>query len=166
MSITIMRKVNFCAGHRLLNHEGKCANFHGHNYLVEFHVTGNEVDELGRVVDFSVINRLFKGWIDEHWDHGFLLWDKDENAIEALRQVKPNRIYLLPYNPTAENMARYLLEHVAQKLIQSIKGYDLQVNKVVVWETDKSSAEVTLDASRNQADAMLRQVQQNAFNPN
>ena len=75
MSITIMRQVKFCAGHRLLNHEGKCANLHGHNYLVEFHVTGNEVDSLGRVVDFSVLNKLFKGWIDENWDHGFVLWD-------------------------------------------------------------------------------------------
>ena len=67
VSITVMRKVQFCAGHRLLGHEGKCANLHGHNYLVEFHVTGKEVDELGRVVDFAVINRLFKGWIDDHW---------------------------------------------------------------------------------------------------
>ncbi len=166
MSITIMRKVTFCAGHRLLNHEGKCANLHGHNYLVEFYVTGNEVDDLGRVVDFSVLNRLFKGWIDEHWDHGFLLWDKDTNAIEALRQVKPNRIYLLPYNPTAENMARYLLEEISQDLIQSIKGYDLQVNRVVVWETENSSAEVTLDASRSQADAMLHQAQRTVLNRN
>ena len=57
MSITVMRKVAFCAGHRLLNHEGKCANLHGHNYLVEFHITGNEVDDLGRVVDFADIKR-------------------------------------------------------------------------------------------------------------
>ena len=55
-----MRQVKFCAGHRLLGHEGKCANLHGHNYLIQFHVTGNEIDELGRVVDFGVINRLFK----------------------------------------------------------------------------------------------------------
>ncbi len=166
MSITIMRKVNFCAGHRLLNHEGKCANLHGHNYLIEFHVSGHEIDELGRVVDFSVLNKLFKGWIDEHWDHGVLLWDQDRNAVEALRQVKPNRIYLLPYNPTAENMARYLLDQIAPKLIKTIKGYDLRVTKVVVWETENAFAEVSVDASRNQADALLRQVQQGVMNPN
>ncbi len=166
MSITIMRKVQFCAGHRLLNHEGKCANLHGHNYLVEFHVSGNEIDELGRVVDFSVLNRLFKGWIDENWDHGFILWDKDENAIDAMRQVKPNRIYLMPYNPTAENMARYLLNEISPGLINSIKGYDLRCTKVVVWETENSSAEVTIDASRNQADALLQQVQQSVLHSN
>ncbi len=156
MSITVMRQVRFCAGHRLLNHEGKCANLHGHNYLVEFHVTGNDVDELGRVVDFSVINRLFKGWIDENWDHGFILWDQDRNAIEAIEQVTPHRLYELPYNPTAENMARYLMQEVGPKLIATIKGYDLQLSQVVVWETEKSSASVTADVSRDSADARLQ----------
>ncbi len=156
MSITVMRQIRFCAGHRLLNHEGKCANLHGHNYLVEFHVTGHEVDELGRVVDFSVINKLFKGWIDENWDHGFILWDQDRNAIDALEKVTPHRIYELPYNPTAENMARYLMQQIGPKLIASIKGYDLRLSKVVMWETEKSSATVTVDVSRNEADARLQ----------
>jgi 6-pyruvoyltetrahydropterin/6-carboxytetrahydropterin synthase len=151
-----MRQVKFCAGHRLLGHEGKCANLHGHNYLVEFHVTGNDVDELGRVVDFAVINKLFKGWIDDNWDHGFILWEKDENAIQAIESVKPHRIYKLPYNPTAENMARYLLQEVSPALISSIKGYDLRMSKVVVWETEQSYAEVTVDVSRDQADARLQ----------
>jgi len=154
-----MRQVDFCAGHRLLNHEGKCANLHGHNYLVEFHVTGHEVDSLGRVVDFSVLNRLFKGWIDEHWDHGFILWDQDHEAVAAIRSVKPNRVYLLPYNPTAENMARYLMLEIAPGLIGSIKGYDLTVSKIVVWETEKSSAEVTTSSFRSQADAMRSRAQ-------
>jgi 6-pyruvoyltetrahydropterin/6-carboxytetrahydropterin synthase len=105
MSVTVMRKVEFCAGHRLLHHEGKCANLHGHNYVVEFHITADGMDDLGRVVDFSVINRLFKGWIEQHWDHGMLLWEADHQAIEALRHVEPSRVYRLPWNPTAESIA-------------------------------------------------------------
>lgn len=145
MNVTVMRQVKFCAGHRLLGHEGKCANLHGHNYLVEFHISGSEIDGLGRVVDFAVIKKLFQGWIDENWDHGFLLWDQDENAISALKQVEPNRVYLLPYNPTAENMALYLLEEISPSLITTIRGYSLEVKKVVVWETENSSAEVSKD---------------------
>lgn len=141
-----MRKVDFCAGHRLVGHEGKCAHLHGHNYIVEFHVTGSKTDELGRVVDFSWLNKLFKGWIDEHWDHGFILWEKDTDAISALNQVTPSRIYELPYNPTAENMARYLLENISPGLVRQIEGYELEVTKVVVHETVNSSAEVTLDS--------------------
>ena len=156
MSITVMRQVRFCAGHRLLNHEGKCANLHGHNYLVEFHVTGTDVDELGRVVDFAVINKLFKGWIDDNWDHGFILWDQDRNAIDALQQVTPSRIFEMPYNPTAENMARYLMQEIGPRLLRSIEGYDLTLSRVVVWETEKSSATVTCDGGTDADDSMLQ----------
>ena len=155
-----MRKVPFCAGHRLVGHEGRCANLHGHNYVVEFYVTGNEIDSLGRVVDFGNIKQLFKGWIDDHWDHGFILWEEDRKTIEAIKQVQPHRVYELPYNPTAENMARYLLTEVGPQLISTIRGYDLVLSKVVVWETENSFAEVTVNPSQHQSDAMLRQMQQ------
>ena len=164
MNITIMRQVKFNAGHRLLGHEGKCANLHGHNYVVEFHISGSEIDELGRVVDFAVVKDLFKGWIDRHWDHGFIVWDQDTNAIEALEQVQPNRIYKLPYNPTAENIARYLLEVVSPELISTIKGYDLRVTSVVVWETENAYACVSVDDSRNRADAILQRAHQSTYN--
>ena len=111
-----MKQIKFCAGHRLVGHEGKCANLHGHNYIAQIHVTGNEVDQLGRVVDFAVINRLFKGWIDDNWDHGMLLWEEDTEAIKALNSISTSRTFLMPYNPTAENMARYLLFEVAPDL--------------------------------------------------
>jgi 6-pyruvoyltetrahydropterin/6-carboxytetrahydropterin synthase len=144
MNFTIMRKIEFCAGHRLVGHEGKCANIHGHNYVVQIHVSGTEVDSVGRIVDFAVINRLFKTWIDENWDHGVILWDGDEAAIAALNQVQPNRVFCLPYNPSAENLARYLLTEVAPNLISRIEGYYIEVTRVIVWETEHSFAEVSL----------------------
>ena len=152
MNISLMRQISFCAGHRLLGHEGKCANLHGHNYVAEIYVSGAEFDSLGRVVDFAVINRLFKGWIDENWDHGMIIFNEDTEALNALSAVTPNRVFPLPYNPTAENMARYLLTEVGPKLLDSIKGYDLRLTKVVIWETDKSSATAEL-GSPNQVDS-------------
>ncbi len=113
-----MRRVTFCAGHRLLRHEGKCQNLHGHNYVAEFHVTGQEQDEVGRILDFKLLKEKCKGWLDEHWDHAFVLWDQDQNAIDAIKSCQPHRIYLLPYNPTAENMAKYLLHEVCPHLLQ------------------------------------------------
>lgn len=144
MNITLMRRIPFCAGHRLLGHEGKCANLHGHNYVAEIYVSGNEFDEVGRVVDFAIINQLFKGWIDENWDHGMILANDDTNAIQAMAQVEPNKVFPLPYNPTAENMARYMLTEVGPKLLSSVEGYELKLTKVVMWETEKSSATAEL----------------------
>jgi 6-pyruvoyltetrahydropterin/6-carboxytetrahydropterin synthase len=112
--------------------------------LVEIYVTGTKVDKLGRIVDFAVINRLFKEWIDDNWDHGFILWDEDERAIAAINSVPPARVYTIPYNPTAENIARYLLIEVGPQLLAQLHGYELELSKVVLWESEKSSATVEL----------------------
>ena len=137
-----MRRIKFCAGHRLFQHGGKCEHFHGHNYVAEFFVSSNDQDAVGRVIDFSDLKRLCKGWIDEHWDHSFLVYEKDENAIHALQLVKPCKLFLMPYNPTAENMARYLLEEIGPGLLAHTGAI---MTRVRIWETDESFAEANLD---------------------
>ena len=142
--LSIMRQLSFCAGHRLLGHEGKCAFFHGHNYKVDVEVASRDggavLDEVGRIVDFAVIKRRLLGWIDEHWDHGFIVSAADTNGISALALVEPSKTFVLPYNPTAENMARYLLEVVAPAVLGDLP---IQVQRIVVWETDTSCATAT-----------------------
>jgi 6-pyruvoyltetrahydropterin/6-carboxytetrahydropterin synthase len=140
MPLTLMRRIRFCAGHRLLGHGGKCEYFHGHNFIADFFVTGDDVDEVGRVVDFAELKRVLKGWIDEHWDHSFILSEDDENGIAALDMVVPRRYYLLPYNPTAENLATYLLEEVCPPLFQNM---NIRATKVIVWETEEAYSEAT-----------------------
>jgi 6-pyruvoyltetrahydropterin/6-carboxytetrahydropterin synthase len=155
MSLTIMRRIKFCAGHRLHRHGGKCEFFHGHNYLADFYVTAEEVDAVGRVIDFADLKRLFKGWLDEHWDHGFLLNEADENGINAIRQVEPSKFYILPSNPTAENMAQYLLTEVCPKLLA---GTGVTAIKVVIWETDDSFAEASLGSGEATVDGGWEQA--------
>lgn len=137
MSLTIMRRIRFCAGHRLLGHGGKCEFFHGHNYTAEFYVTGEGTDSVGRVIDFADLKNRFKGWIDAHWDHGFVLCEQDANGLAAVKSVQPSKYYVLPYNPTAENMAKYLFEVVCPQLLA---GTGVQAAKVVIWETDEACA--------------------------
>jgi 6-pyruvoyltetrahydropterin/6-carboxytetrahydropterin synthase len=143
--LSLVRSLRFCAGHRLLGHEGRCAFLHGHNYRVEVEVEalggGTEVDDVGRVVDFSLIKRRLLGWLDEHWDHTFILWDEDTTALAAVKQADPTKYFLLPWNPTAENMARYLLEVVAPGVLGDL---GVMARRVAVWETDESCAVATL----------------------
>ena len=141
MSLTVMRRISFCAGHRLYKHGGKCEHFHGHNYLAEFFVTGDEVDSVGRVIDFADLKNRTKGWIDDNWDHSFLVYEKDDNAIQALETVQPSRLFKMPYNPTAENMAKYLLEVVCPQVLQ---GTGAKAQKVRIWETSESFAEASV----------------------
>lgn len=142
MTVTATRRYQFCAGHRVHNHESKCRNMHGHNYVVFF--TAERVDcpldDLGRVIDFGVLKEKLGGWIDEHWDHGFLLWEKDTEVFDAIGMVEGQNFYALPYNPTAENMAKFLLTVVAPMVLD---GTGVRVTKVTLWETENVYAEVT-----------------------
>jgi len=139
--LSLIRRLSFCAGHRLFGHEGRCAFLHGHNYRVEVEVEaqggGTEVDEIGRVVDFAVIKQRLLGWLDEHWDHACILWEEDAVALAAVRQIEPTKFFRLPWNPTAENMARYLLEVVAPRVLGEL---GVVARRVTLWETDESCA--------------------------
>jgi 6-pyruvoyltetrahydropterin/6-carboxytetrahydropterin synthase len=48
---------------------------------------------------------------------------------------------VLPWNPTAENMARYLLEVVAPNVLGDL---GVVARRVAVWETDEACAVATL----------------------
>ena len=101
---------------------------------------GTEVDDVGRVIDFSLIKRRLLGWLDAHWDHTFILWEKDATALAAVRLAEPTKYFLLPWNPTAENMARYLLEVVAPHVLDDL---GVVARRVAVWETDEACAIAT-----------------------
>jgi 6-pyruvoyltetrahydropterin/6-carboxytetrahydropterin synthase len=128
---SITRKIEFDAGHRVLGHEGKCRHLHGHHYVAEVTVEGAELDSLGRVIDFSILKQRVGGWIDENWDHNFLVHPED-----PLRTIRTGKVFagrelyvMLNGNPTAENMAAELFE-VATMLLPELK-----VTHVRLYET-------------------------------
>lgn len=144
--ITATRYHDFSCGHRVAGHESKCALLHGHNYRIHFTLRG-ELDTVGRVLDFSVI-KVICDWLEENWDHRLLIWEQDEtvkkmcagpshDAYSDGYWLLLNSIVWVPFNPTAENMAKYLLEVVGPELFKST---GTQVIQVVVEETRKCSA--------------------------
>lgn len=155
MPLTVMKRIRFCAGHRLFGHEGKCSFLHGHNYTADVYVTSDLQDDVGRVIDFSQLKKLFQGWVDTHWDHAFLLWEEDGEALMAVRALQPTRLFVMPYNPTAENMARYLLEEAAPGLLAETGGRAVQV---VLWETEDSFAVASAEGLSDSANANLLSV--------
>ncbi|MCE3245501.1 MAG: 6-pyruvoyl tetrahydrobiopterin synthase [Arthrobacter sp.] len=142
MSIAAVRLVEFDAGHRVHGHESKCARLHGHRYRVELHAAqaGGGLDSLGRVVDFSVLKERIGTWLDERWDHRTLLWCRDP-LCEQLLLLDHGAVVGVPFNPTAENMAAYLLQ-ISGKLLSET---NVRLTKVVVWETPNCRAEVVDD---------------------
>lgn len=121
----IERYHDISTGHRVVGHESKCRHLHGHNYRIFFTVapsmfredTNAPLDELGRVVDFSVVKNTLCEWLEENWDHKMLISQEDP-CLWNLQQIDPNGVVAVPFNPTAENMAEYLVNVIAPSLLQ------------------------------------------------
>src|SRR5688572_15658376 len=111
MSWTAKRYHDFSCGHRVFGHESKCAHLHGHNYRVTFTCAAAQLDSVGRVIDFSDIKTRLCDWLEQEWDHKFLLWSADTLAPHLVG-MDPFGVVVVPFNPTAENMAQFLVEVV------------------------------------------------------
>jgi len=138
--ISVVRRLSFCAGHRVANHESKCRNLHGHQYEIEIHATADNLDQLGRIVDFGVIKDTVGQWIDDKLDHGFLVWGQDTEALKALGQIDNQKLFVMTANPTAENIAMVILTKANDLLAQT--SSQVTVFKVVCHETPNCRAEV------------------------
>ena len=120
----VTRKFEWDSGHRVLGHEGKCKHLHGHRYVAEVTVEAPDLDDLSRVIDFSVLKTLIGKWIDEQWDHNILLHEAD-----PLLDIRPESsawggkkpYIVLDGNPTAETMVVILFNVAANLLPQPIK---------------------------------------------
>lgn len=86
----VKKRFEISAAHRLdLSYESKCSKVHGHNWIVTVECKSHEVNKEGMVVDFTLIKKL----IMERMDHAVL-----------------NDVF--DFNPTAENMARWIVDTV------------------------------------------------------
>lgn len=138
--ITAERYHDISCGHRVVGHEGKCRFLHGHNYRIHFVVAAEQLDELGRVLDFSVIKEKLCMWLEEKYDHKFLIWERDE-LLPQLQAITENSLVVVPFNPTAENIAQHLVEVVGPK---QLAGTNTRLISCKVEETAKCSATYAL----------------------
>lgn len=88
----VKKRMEISACHHLdLSYESKCENLHGHNWIINVHCKSRKLNADGMVCDFTHIKKA----IHDKLDHGNL------NEI-------------LPFNPTAENIARWVFEQIPQ----------------------------------------------------
>ena len=129
MKVTVSRKAQFNAAHKLYNPVwdaeknkqifGVCnnENFHGHNYTLIVSVTGEIDPETGYVIDIKELKEVIKQEVEERFDHRNLNLDTEE---------------FKNLNPTAENIA-VVIWHLIKKRIPA--SLDL---KITLYETFSS----------------------------
>ena len=132
MKVSVFRKENFNAAHRLYNPAwsddinndvfGKCAlpNYHGHNYELQVKVTGEIDTDTGYVMDMKVLSDLIQKKVIERFDH---------------KNLNLDTIEFKTLNPTAENIAVVIYNLLKPEIKE---GVELQIR---LYETPRNFVE-------------------------
>jgi len=130
-TVLVSRRESFNAAHQLhdprLSDEenrrifGKCANLHGHNYVLEVVVAGAIDPATGYVLDLKELSDLISRRVIQDVDH---------------RNLNTDVPWLEGRIPTAENLAVAFWERIRSELPEGM------LRSVRLWETDKNWAEV------------------------
>jgi 6-pyruvoyltetrahydropterin/6-carboxytetrahydropterin synthase len=159
--LTVERYHDFSMGHRLVGYNGNCAQIHGHNVRVTFTVAvatdadaaevAAAADDVGFVLDFRTIKERLCNWLEDNWDHKTLLWVEDPmwealselydlsgHALTVAEQGAMQTLFasiaLVPFNPSSESIADYLLRVVGPK---QLEGTGTKLVRVRFEETRK-----------------------------
>ena len=138
----IAKEFTFAMGHRLSRHGGACKNIHGHNYTVIVGLKSKQLNDTGMIMDFSDLKHIVNRFLDP-MDHALMFNKKDEKMAKKMKEIMPFlNILIVPYEPTAENMAKDIFEHVGE-ILKTMWSVD--IDYVTVFETDTSQATYSLD---------------------
>ena len=86
----VSKRMEIAGAHQLkLPYESKCSNLHGHNWIITVHCKGEALMNYGMLVDFKHIKEA----VQEKLDHKYI------NEV-------------IDFNPTAENMAKWICHEV------------------------------------------------------
>ena len=130
-TVLVSRRESYNAAHQLcdpaLSEEenervfGKCANLHGHNYVLEVVLAGQIDPATGYVLDLKQLSDVISRLIIRDVDH---------------RNLNTDVAWLEGLIPTAENLAMAFWERVRRELPEGA------LHSLRLWETDKNWAEV------------------------
>jgi 6-pyruvoyltetrahydropterin/6-carboxytetrahydropterin synthase len=143
--LTITKRLEFDAGHRIPQHKSQCRNLHGHRYALEITLEGEPVDDPGSsdhgmLMDFSDVKSLAKDNLVDLWDHAFIVHEGDAQIRDLLAQIPGHKTVVVDRVPTAENLVAIAFE-ILDPLYMERFGNHLKLRKLRLYETPTSWAD-------------------------
>lgn len=141
-TIRLTRQFSFEAAHALEGYDGPCREIHGHSYKLLVTVKGEpESDErnpkFGMVMDFGELKRIVNEQVVQPFDHAFVLRRSQTNSrLYDLMREQFERIVLVEFQPTCENMLIEFARRIQRQLPEGIRLHALRLH-----ETENSYAE-------------------------
>lgn len=148
--ISITRRLEFDAGHRLPNHESRCRNIHGHRYAIEITLTAAVIHEEGAaddgmVMDFSDVKKIAQEKLVDAWDHAFLAYRGDRTMVDFLGTLPDHKTVILDQVPTAENLVQIAFSILKDAYYDRF-GHALRLTHVRLYETPNCWADAVAGA--------------------
>ena len=88
---------------------------------------------------FRVFKKIGQKYIQKKLDHAFMVWNKDEELLEFFNHSKGHKPVIVPFTPTAENVAAYIF-HILNDKFSDVYKTGLHLQSIKLWETPSSYA--------------------------
>jgi|APAra7269097403_1048558.scaffolds.fasta_scaffold02148_3 6-pyruvoyltetrahydropterin/6-carboxytetrahydropterin synthase len=143
--LTITKRLEFDAGHRIPQHKSQCRNLHGHRYALEITLEGEPVDDPGSsdhgmLMDFTDVKTIAKEHLVDLWDHAFLVHADDTLIRDLLAQIPGHKTVVVDRVPTAENLVAIAFG-ILDPLYTERFGNHLKLRRLRLYETPTSWAD-------------------------
>ena len=89
------------------------------------------------MIAFADIKKTAQKLIQTELDHAFMVWDKDEELLEFFKHSRGHKPVIVPFTPTAENVAAYIF-HVLEDKFSDVYETGLFLQSIKLWETPSS----------------------------
>lgn len=133
--IRLTKEFSFESAHALDGYDGLCREIHGHSYRLFVTIKGepscdDDNPKLGMVMDFGDLKRIVNSEIVDRLDHSFVLRDSVQNTmLSRVLSAKFEKIVLVDYQPTCENMLADFAERLQGALPEGIELHSLRLHE-------------------------------------
>lgn len=125
--ISITKKIEFEAAHRISNYPGSCSEIHGHTYKLEVTVSGEINRETDMVMDFKNLKEILQKTVIAHFDHALILKKNMEN--QTIFSSYLGKITWMESEPTAEQMLLWMVSSITPHLPSGVSLQKLKLHE-------------------------------------